>query len=75
MASEAKCPFRHTQAGAPANAGWWPNQLNLKILQQNAPQCDPMEKEFNYAKEFKSLNLDAVVKDLNVLMTRLQFAT
>jgi len=66
---EAKCPFRHTQAGAPGNASWWPNQLNLKILQQNSPACDPMDKEFDYKKEFKSLNLDAVIKDLHALMT------
>ncbi len=70
--TEAKCPFRHTQAGAPANASWWPNQLNLKILQQNSPACDPMEKEFDYAKEFKSLDLDAVVKDLHAVMTNSQ---
>jgi catalase-peroxidase len=51
------------------NADWWPNQLNLKILHQNPPVCDPMGKEFNYAKEFKSLDLNAVVKDLHALMT------
>jgi catalase-peroxidase len=71
---EAKCPVvggprRHTVAGAPTNAGWWPNQLNLKILHQNSPQCDPMNKEFKYAEEFKSLDLNAVVKDLHALMT------
>jgi catalase-peroxidase len=69
MSTEAKCPFRHTEAGAPANAGWWPNQLNLKILHQNSPLSDPMGKKFDYAKEFKSLNLDAVIKDLHALMT------
>ena len=69
MSTEAKCPFRHTQAGAPVNANWWPNQLNLKILNQNSPLSDPMDKEFNYAEEFKSLDLDAVVKDLHALMT------
>ena len=69
MSIEAKCPFRHTQAGAPGNASWWPNQLNLKILQNNSPACDPMDKEFDYTKEFKSLNLDAVIKDLHALMT------
>ncbi|HSP69126.1 MAG TPA: catalase/peroxidase HPI, partial [Bryobacteraceae bacterium] len=67
--TEAKCPFRHTQAGAPANASWWPNQLNLKILHQNSPLSDPMDSEFDYAKEFQSLDLDAVVKDLHSLMT------
>jgi len=69
MSTEAKCPFRPTQAGAATNATWWPNQLNLKILHQNSPLSDPMDKEFNYADEFKSLNLHAVVKDLHALMT------
>ena len=69
MATEAKCPFNHTVAGAPSNADWWPNQLNLKILHQNSPLTDPMGEEFNYAVEFKSLDLDAVVKDLHALMT------
>ena len=69
MATEAKCPFTHTTAGAPTNADWWPNQLNLKILHQHSPLSDPMDKEFNYAKEFKSLDLNAVIKDLNALMT------
>ena len=72
MSTEAKCPFRHTQAGAPTNASWWPKQLNVKILHQNCPLYDPMDKEFNYAEEFKSLDLDAVVKDLHALMTKSQ---
>ena len=70
--SEGKCPFRHTVAGAPGNADWWPNQLNVRILRQNSPQSDPMGKEFNYAQEFKSLDLNAVVKDLHALMTTSQ---
>jgi len=74
--TEGKCPFsngarRHT-AGVPANAEWWPNQLNLKILHQHSPLSDPMDKGFNYAEEFKSLDLDAVVKDLHALMTTSQ---
>ncbi len=74
---EAKCPVmggprRHTVAGAPTNAGWWPNQLNLKILHQHSSLSDPMDKEFNYAEEFKSLDLDAVIKDLHALMTASQ---
>jgi len=74
MDKEAKRPVtggahRHTVAGAPTNADWWPNQLNLKILHQHSPLSDPMGKQFNYAKEFKSLDLDAVVKDLHALMT------
>ncbi len=73
MSTEAKCPVRHTAAGAaPTNADWWPNQLNLKILRQNSPQSDPMDKDFNYAEEFKSLDLDSVVKDLTALMTNSQ---
>ncbi len=62
-------PRRHTVAGAPTNAGWWPDQLNLKILHQNSSLSDPMDKEFNYAEEFKSLDLNAVIKDLHALMT------
>ena len=73
MDTEAKCPVtdahRHTVAGASMNADWWPNQLNLKILHQHSPLSDPMGKQFNYAKEFNSLDLDAVVKDLHALMT------
>ncbi|MFZ1916268.1 MAG: catalase/peroxidase HPI [Terriglobales bacterium] len=68
-ATEAKCPFAHSAAGAATNADWWPNQLNLKILHQHSPLSDPMGKKFNYAKEFKSLDLNAVIKDLHALMT------
>ena len=72
--SEAKCPFsggasKNAVAGARSNADWWPNQLNLKILQQHSERSDPMGKDFNYAEEFKSLDLHAVVKDLTALMT------
>ncbi len=74
MSTEAKCPFsgdarKHTMAVSPTNADWWPNQLNLKILHQRSPKSNPMDKKFNYAKEFKSLNLNAVIKDLHKLMT------
>jgi catalase-peroxidase len=69
MSTEAKCPFIHTAAGAHGNADWWPNQLNLKVLHQHSPLSDPMDEKFNYAKEFKSLDLHAVVKDLHALMT------
>ena len=51
------------------NATWWPNQLNLKLLNQNSPRFNPMEKNFDYAEEFKCLDLEAVKKDLRVLMT------
>jgi catalase-peroxidase len=69
MSTETKCPFIHTAAGATVNADWWPNQLNLKILHQHSALSDPMDKEFSYAEEFKSLDLNAVVKDLHALMT------
>jgi catalase-peroxidase len=77
LSTEAKCPVshgarRHTAAGGSANANWWPNQLNLKILHQRAPLSNPLDKEFNYAEEFKSLDLDAVIKDLHALMTTSQ---
>jgi catalase-peroxidase len=66
--TEAKCPFSHGTR-ARSNRDWWPNQLNLQILNQHGPQSDPMGKEFDYAKEFKSLDLNAVIKDLHALMT------
>jgi catalase-peroxidase len=71
---EGKCPFapaeqRHTTAAALSNSNWWPEQLNLKILHQNSPVTNPMGAGFNYAKEFSSLNLATVKKDLNNLMT------
>ena len=74
MSTQAKCPFsggaqKHTTAGAQSNANWWPNQLNLKILHQHSSRSDPMGEAFNYAEEFKSLDLNAVVKDLHALMT------
>ncbi len=70
MATESKCPMhQHTAAGTFGNEGWWPNQLNLKILHQNSPLSDPMDKDFDYPKEFKSLDLNAVVKDLHAVMT------
>ena len=72
MSTEAKCPFTHTAGTGPANRDWWPNQLNLRILHQHSPQSDPMGKGFNYATEFKSLDLAAVKKDLSALMTSSQ---
>lgn len=74
MTSESKCPVmggsqRHTAVGTTANQRWWPNQLNLKILHQNSSLADPMDSNFNYAEEFKSLDLDAVKKDIFDLMT------
>ena len=73
MADETKCPFssgvHKTIAGTQTNADWWPNQLNLKPLHQHCPLSNPMGEAFNYAEEFKSLDLDAVIKDLRALMT------
>ena len=68
-ATESKCPVAHGAHKFHLNADWWPNQLSLNILRQNSPLSDPMGKEFNYAEEFKSLDLNAVVKDLHALMT------
>jgi catalase-peroxidase len=65
---ESKCPFNHG-ASAPTNRDWWPSQVDLKVLHQHSPLSDPMGEEFDYAKEFKSLDLDAVIKDLHALMT------
>jgi catalase-peroxidase len=65
---EAKCPFNHS-AYVATNRDWWPNQVNVNILHQHSPKSDPMGKKFNYAKEFKTLDLSAVVKDLHALMT------
>ena len=74
MQSEAQCPFssgvrKNAVAATRTNATWWPNQLNLKILSQNSTESNPMGAEFNYAEEFKTLDLDEVVKDLTALMT------
>jgi len=66
--TESKCPFNHG-ASAPTNRDWWPNQVNLKVLHQHSDLPDPMGKGFDYAKEFKSLDLNAVIKDLHALMT------
>ncbi len=66
--SAAKCPFNHG-ASAPTNRDWWPSQVSLKALHQHSSLSDPMGEEFDYAKEFKSLDLNAVIKDLHALMT------
>ncbi|HUL17368.1 MAG TPA: catalase/peroxidase HPI [Terriglobales bacterium] len=69
MATEAKCPFTGAASAAQTNSDWWPNQLNLQILHQHSDLSNPMGEKFDYAREFKSLDLKAVVKDLHVLMT------
>jgi catalase-peroxidase len=68
MATESKCPFTGA-ASAPTNREWWPNQLDVQILHQHSDLSDPMGEDFDYAKEFKSLDLNAVIRDLNALMT------
>ncbi|UMB78264.1 catalase/peroxidase HPI [Dickeya fangzhongdai] len=75
MTTESKCPFHHQSTPVTAsgsgtdNRDWWPNQLNLKILHQHSSLSDPLDKGFNYAEAFNSLDLDAVKKDLHALMT------
>jgi catalase-peroxidase len=71
MTSESKCPVSGGPRG-PANRDWWPNQLRLEGLHQNSPLSNPMDKAFDYAKEFKSLDLNAVIKELHALMTESQ---
>ena len=68
MSTEAKCPVHHAASG-PSNRDWWPNQLRLDLLSQHSSKSNPMGEDFDYAKEFKSLGLAAVKKDLAVLMT------
>ncbi len=77
MSTELKCPFNHGKStGAPVAAGmgptnsdWWPNQLNIQMLSQQSEKTDPMDADFDYAKEFQSLDLAAVKRDLTALMT------
>ncbi len=79
--SSGRCPVlsdmrppgaRHTAAGAMTNRDWWPEQLNLKILHQNSPRANPLGESFQYAEEFKKLDLQALKKDLAQLMTTSQ---
>jgi len=75
--TEAKCPFhggalKQSAGGGTSNREWWPNQLKLNILRQHSSLSNPMDKEFNYAEEFKKLDLKAVKKDIFKLMTTSQ---
>jgi catalase-peroxidase len=72
MDNEKKCPFSGKAHSGTSNRDWWPNQLNVKVLHQNPPMGDPMGVEFNYAEEFKSLDLDALKKDIEQVMTTSQ---
>ncbi|HET8714832.1 MAG TPA: catalase-peroxidase, partial [Holophagaceae bacterium] len=67
--SESKCPFHHGAAAPKATQDWWPNRLDLTILRQHSAKSDPLGPGFDYAAEFKSLDLEAVKRDLRALMT------
>ena len=74
MSENSKCPVtgktsRQVAGGGTSNRDWWPNQLNLNILHQHSPLSNPMGETFNYAEEFKKLDLNAVKQDLYALMT------
>jgi len=67
--TEPKCPFNHAGGGGTTNQDWWPNRLKVELLNQHSTKSNPMDGEFNYAEEFKSLDLEALKKDLADLMT------
>jgi len=69
MSNESKCPFHAAAGGGTTQREWWPNQLKLGVLHQRSEKSDPMDEAFDYAKEFKSLDLAALKKDLHALMT------
>jgi catalase-peroxidase len=69
MSTETKCPFHHAAGGGTSSQDWWPNRLKLNLLHQHSSLSDPMGPRFDYAKEFESLDLEAVKKDLRALMT------
>ncbi len=71
MSDESTCPVAH-QAEARSNRDWWPDQLDLKVLQQNPAMANPMGEDFNYAEEFKTLDLDALRRDIEAVMTTSQ---
>src|SRR5215469_14060853 len=77
MANETQCPVmngtqRHAAAGPRSNRDWWPNQLRLEILHQNSPLANPMGEGFRYAEELKTLDVDALKKDIEAVMTTSQ---
>jgi catalase-peroxidase len=69
MSTETKCPFNHAAGGGTTNRDWWPKELRLDLLAQHSGKSNPMDKDFTYAKAFKSLDFAAVKKDLAALMT------
>jgi catalase-peroxidase len=72
MSNESKCPFSGQTHTSRTNRDWWPNQLDLTVLHVNPPAADPMGADFNYAEEFKTLDLDALKKDIEQVMTTSQ---
>src|SRR5258705_6349650 len=72
MDSEQKCPFSAKAQSGRSNSDWWPNKLNLNALHTNHPAGDPMGEAFNYADEFKTLDLNALKKDIEAVMTHSQ---
>jgi catalase-peroxidase len=72
MTTETKCPFNHTTGGGTSNRDWWPNQLRVDLLHQHSARSNPMGEQFDYAQEFKSLDLAALKRDLTALMTASQ---
>ena len=72
MANESQCPFSGKAHSGTSNRDWWPNQLNLKVLHQHPPTGDPMGEAFDYAAEFKTVNLDELKQDLEKVMTTSQ---
>src|SRR5262245_57589545 len=72
MANESKCPFSGATHRGTTNRDWWPEQLDLTVLHINPPAADPMGEDFDYAKEFQSLDLPAVKQDIEKVMTTSQ---
>ena len=72
MSTEAKCPFNHAAGGGTSNFDWWPNRLKVELLHQHSSKSNPMDREFDYAKEFNTLDFAALKKDLASLMTQSQ---
>src|SRR5260370_21072706 len=69
MTTEAKCPFQHATTGGTTNREWWPNQLKFELTHQHSSKSNPMGEDFDYRKEFESLDFAALKKDLAALMT------
>ena len=69
MSSESKCPFQHGAPGGTSNRDWWPNQLKVELLHQHSGKSDPMGADFDYAREFQSVDFAALKKDRGARMT------